>query len=124
MLCDFHLLDHLTQRGAIPGAVLPDNPHLLSPLGLQHTPVTTHANNKINTAIQRTQHTSINAPVSVVVSYNMNGCICVQRSWMRRDKIGHVSHHCGPVVLDLLKEDRGRRRDHNTTQIHQLLFFL
>jgi hypothetical protein len=35
VLCDFHLLHHLPERGSIPGPVLPRNPNLLRPLGLK-----------------------------------------------------------------------------------------
>lgn len=45
VLRDLHLLDHLTQRGAIAGAVLADDPDLLGPLGLKYNNslLTTHA---------------------------------------------------------------------------------
>lgn len=36
VLRDFHLLDHLTQGGAITGAVFAHDPHLLGPFGLKH----------------------------------------------------------------------------------------
>ena len=36
MLRDLHLLDGLTERGAITGAVLPNNANLLRALGLEN----------------------------------------------------------------------------------------
>ncbi len=36
MLGDFHLLDGLTQRGAVTGAVLADDSDLLGALGLEN----------------------------------------------------------------------------------------
>ncbi len=37
VLRDLNLLNHLTQRSAIPSAVLPDNTNLLRPFRLQNT---------------------------------------------------------------------------------------
>lgn len=84
-----------------------------------HTSITAYTNYHTASAISLTSHTSINAPMSAVKTYSRNGYLCWQRGRMTVDKHGHVSYHCGPIVLDLLKEDRGRRHYHNTTAIHK-----